>query len=173
MSLSVSNKSNYLVGAFNFTVKPYSMHALSEQLRQTRSMVGGETRIKNVPVDRRLGRQTHKSYCFQERKSSAPVSDSKMVVASAEKVRVNWRNNQAHEKRVQVERVFGAAWDLIFTPVAWRKMALRHSGHAHPLSSVTYNDHGFLFQEISSEPFVRRVPFFKICVFSGKSVDVK
>jgi len=58
VSLAVTSKNNWVVGALSFTGNPYDGHTLSKQLTQTRSMIGEKARIKNVFVDR--GYRGHK-----------------------------------------------------------------------------------------------------------------
>ena len=58
VSLAVTSKNNWVVGALSFTGNPYDGHTLSKQLTQTRSMIGEQTRIKHVLVDR--GYRGHK-----------------------------------------------------------------------------------------------------------------
>jgi IS5 family transposase len=51
VSLAVTSKNNWVVGALSFTGNPYDGHTLTKQLTQTRSMIGEKARIKNVFVD--------------------------------------------------------------------------------------------------------------------------
>ena len=58
VSLAVTSKNNWVVGALSFTGNPYDGHTLSKQLTQTRSMIGEKARVKHVFVDR--GYRGHK-----------------------------------------------------------------------------------------------------------------
>jgi IS5 family transposase len=51
VSLAVTSKNNWVVGALSFTGNPYGGHTLSKQLTQARSMIGKKARIKNVFAD--------------------------------------------------------------------------------------------------------------------------
>lgn len=45
----MTGKNNWVVGALGFTGNPSDGHTLSEQLTQTLSMIGEQTRIKIIP----------------------------------------------------------------------------------------------------------------------------
>ena len=77
VSLAVTSKNGWVVGALSFEKNPYDGHTLSQQLEQVRSIVG-EGKIKNVFADR--GYRGHKHQgpenvtLDQERRGSIPRS---------------------------------------------------------------------------------------------------
>lgn len=62
MTLAVTSKNNWGVGALSFTGKPHDGHTLTKQLMQTRSMIGENARIKNVFVDRGYSGHQHQGH---------------------------------------------------------------------------------------------------------------
>jgi IS5 family transposase len=73
-SLAVTSKRNWVVGALSFTGNPYDGRTLRKQLTQTRSMIGEQTRVKHVFVDRGYRgqkRQDLKSVSVDQRRRGA------------------------------------------------------------------------------------------------------